>query len=373
MNIVARDRIEFAAKELGFVLFGVAPAVTPQGFHRLIDWLACGYGGDMHYFQNRLDAYGNLDRVLDGTRSVIVLGFPYRTIPPPQLASHHGRVARYAWGQADYHDLIHERLKSLTTLITDSHPGERARGVVDSAPVMEREFAQLAGLGWCGKNSLLLNRQQGSYFFLSCVLTTLDLPPTTTEPTDHCGTCTRCLDACPTDAFVSAGVLDSRRCISYQTIENRGEIPRELRDAIGNWLFGCDVCQEVCPWNRFGQTATDDLLWPAESSYPVDLIELLSLDESQFRARFRHTPLWRPRRRGLLRNAAICLGNAQETRAVMPLIALLGDDESIVRGAAVWSLAKINDRRGWVAIADAYTAERDESVRQEMEIALGTL
>lgn len=364
------DQLAQEAKSLGFTLFGIAPAVTPAGYHQLVEWIRAGYAAEMAYFESRLVAYRDPELVLKGVRSIIVLGFPYRTTEPTVPESHQGRVARYAWGAADYHDLLHERLKLLRKIIVSQCPNDEARGVVDSAPVMEREFAQLAGLGWTGKNSLLLSRQQGSYFFLSCLLTTLPFAATESFESDHCGTCTRCLDACPTDAFVSPGVLDSGRCISYQTIENRGPIPIELRDLIGNWVFGCDVCQDVCPWNRFSEPATEPQLWPLSQSDPIDLLQLLELDDDDFRARFRKTPLWRPRRRGLLRNAVICLGNAREVRAVEPLTRLLDDDEDIVRGAVAWALAKIGGEAAYVALSQRLPREKDPTVQEEICLAL---
>lgn len=359
-----------AAAGLGFELFGITAAVAPEGYSRLVQWIEAGYAADMNYFQERLPAYANLDRVLQDVRSVVVLGFPYRTAQPAGTLRHQGRIARYAWGTVDYHDLIHPRLKQLKQIINSRCPAEHSRGVVDSAPLLEREFAQLAGLGWAGKNSLLINRRQGSYFFLSCLLTTLVLPASKPHETDHCGTCRRCLDACPTDAFVSPGLLDSRRCISYLTIENRGIIPAELREGVGNWVFGCDVCQEVCPWNRFGNDAQEASLSPSKRSNPVDLLELITLNDEEFRNRFRSTPLWRPRRRGLLRNAAICLGNSREPRAVTALAELLTDDEAVIRGAAAWALGRIGGTQAFTALRQRSAVETDESVRAELRSAL---
>ncbi len=368
------QRLYGEAAELGFHLCGIAPAVTPQGAHRLVDWVEAGYAAGMGYFADRLEAYADPGRVLAGVRSILVLAYPYSTAQPVMPASHQGRIARYAWGSIDYHDLIHPRLKQLKETIRTACPEAESRGVVDTTPLMEREFAQLAGLGWTGKNSLLLNKHQGSYFFLACLLTTLDLPISEPHGTAHCGTCTRCLDACPTGAFAAPGVVDSRRCISYLTIEHRGAIPRELRPGIGNWLFGCDVCQEVCPWNRRAAantaetTATTPQLWPREGHNPVDLIELLALDEEGFRQRFRHTPLWRPRRRGILRNAAICLGNAREQQALVPLIQLLSDPEPLIRGAAGWALGQIGGQQA--ALHQRLQVEDDPEVRQELAAAL---
>jgi epoxyqueuosine reductase len=364
------ESLAIEAQALGFSLWGIAPAIAPRGYHDLIRWIEAGYSADMTYFEERIEAYGNLNRVLENVRSVIVLAFPYATVSPTLPRGLQARVARYAWGTADYHDLIHLRLKRLKAFIANSFPDAQSRGVVDSAPIMEREFAQLAGLGWTGKNTLLISPRQGSYFFLSCLLTTVDLPPSTPQQTDHCGTCTRCLDACPTQAFVAPGVLDSRRCISYHTIENRSDIPRELRSGMGQWLFGCDVCQEVCPWNRFEVEANDETLWPRADADPVELIDLLTLNEDQFREKFRKTPLWRPRRRGILRNAAICLGNARDARAVEPLTQLLYDPEPLIRVATVWALGQIGDASGLKAIADLANQEQDASVLHEIRLTL---
>jgi epoxyqueuosine reductase len=307
--------------------------------------------------------------------------FPYSSRPRsrPQntdtdASKAYGQIARYAWGSADYHDLIHPRLEALKRTIREACPQARSRGVVDTAPLMEREFAQLAGLGWAGKNSLLLNKQRGSYFFLACLLTTLELPASAAASA-HCGTCTRCLDACPTDAFPAPGVVDSRRCISYLTIEHRGPIPIELRAGIGDWLFGCDICQEVCPWNAKAQRVTDTdrgvatELVSRPASDPVDLADILALDETAFRARFRDTPLWRPRRRGILRNAAICAANARDTSAVPALIALLDDPDPLIRGAAAWALGQIGNQQ--TPLENRLRVEDDPQVRDELTMALG--
>ena len=362
-----------AASQLGFHLFGVAPAVTPEGYHRLVQWVQSGYAGHMTYLGDRLAAYRHPSGVLEGTRSLVVLGFPYRTAAPPEPAALEGRISRYAWGGADYHDLLHSRLKQLRQQILAEHPHAQVRGVVDSAPLMEREFAVLAGLGWTGKNTLLINKYEGSYFFLACLLTDLDLPADQPFNSDHCGTCRRCLDACPTDAFVQPGVLDSRRCISYLTIEHRGPIPLPLREGIGDWLFGCDVCQDVCPWNRRGSEASVPELWPVEANHPIDLIALLEMDDEAFRQRFRRTPLWRSRRRGVLRNAAICLGNARDPAAVPALASALSDCEPLIRGAAAWALGVIGGPTALAALQQHRPDEPDPQVIDEIDQAIGWL
>src|SRR3954452_24875178 len=237
------------AKELGFSLCGVCPAVRPPGAARLDEWLAAGYAGQMHYLADRREAYHDPNRVLDGVRSIVMLAMDYRTADPVDANAGQGRVSRYAWGEADYHDLIHERLDQMAGFLHDRVPEARVRGVVDTAPLLEREFAQLAGLGWIGKNTLLLSRDEGSWFFLAALLTDIELVYDAPHESDHCGTCRACLDACPTSAFPQPYLLDASRCISYLTIELRDAIPTELRSGMGDWVFGCDVCQDVCPWN----------------------------------------------------------------------------------------------------------------------------
>ncbi len=222
------DEIEHRARELGFSNVGFCPAVEPAGLGRFHEWLERGYAGSMRYLENRKAAYAHPQHVLDGARSLVMLTVDYKTTEPKSADRGYGRVSRYAWGTADYHDWIHGQLRQLVAQIQQLDPGCTVRGVVDTAPLLERDFAQLAGLGWIGKNTLLLNRQQGSLFFLAAIVTDLELAYNLAPESDHCGTCTACLDACPTDAFPEPYVLDARKCISYLTIELRDDIPREL-------------------------------------------------------------------------------------------------------------------------------------------------
>jgi epoxyqueuosine reductase len=328
------------AQRLGFALSGVCPAVSPPGFARFQEWLDTGFAGEMRYLTDRAAAYEHPQHVLDGVRSILMLAMPYRTEEPGPLAPGQGRVSRYAWSH-DYHELIWRRLDELAAWLSTQSMDCRVRGVVDTAPLLEREFAQLAGLGWVGKNTLLLNKDLGSWFFLAALLTDLELDYDAPYAADHCGTCTACLDACPTDAFVAPYVLDARKCISYLTIELRTQIPESLRAGVGEWLFGCDVCQDVCPWNTREHNAahTDEpALQPVEGMNPIDLIALFDLDEEAFRRRFRHTPLWRAKRRGLLRNAAIVLGNRPADAAIPAFMKGLSDSEPLVREACAWAL-----------------------------------
>ena len=360
------ESIKSAALDIGFDWCGICPAVAPPGLDRFHQWLESGYHGEMEYLASRKHAYAHPKHVLDGVRSIVMLATGYDSVAPKPLTPGSGRVSRYAWGQGDYHDLIHQRLRLLKEQVLRWQPDASVRGVVDTAPLMEREFAVLAGLGWQGKNTLLLNKQVGSWFFLAALLLDLELPYDPATLTDHCGTCRACLDACPTNAFVQPYLLDATRCISYLTIELRGPIPGELRKPMGHWVFGCDVCQDVCPWNRKSEPSHCQAFFPAENMNPFELRDLFRMDDTQFRARFRKTPLWRPRRRGLLRNAAIVLGNQSDPASIPALILGLGDPEPLVRGAAAWALHQFQDPRAKTALRERLAIETDSQVRQEL-------
>jgi epoxyqueuosine reductase len=362
------------AGRLGFSLAGVCPAITPAGFSQLAQWIAQGYAGQMDYIPRRYQAYSHPRYVLDGARCLLVLAANYRTREPARIQPGQGRISRYAWGD-DYHEVLHQRLGRLADFLRQLVPQALVRGVVDTAPLMEREFAQLAGLGWAGKNTLLLHRELGSWFFLCVLLTDIELVCDAPHETDHCGTCRACLDACPTSAFVDARLLDSRRCISYLTIEHKGPIPRELRPLVGDWVFGCDICQEVCPWNHKHPPSGHQSFAPRAGHDPLDLIGLFSLDDAAFRAMFRHTPLWRPRRRGLLRNAAIVLGNHPTPEALPALARGLADEEPLVRGASAWALGSYLQPGATARdlLASRLANETDPEVRHEIEWSLGEM
>jgi epoxyqueuosine reductase len=362
--------IKQQAGELGFSLFGVCPAAPPTGLARFDEWLAAGYAGQMHYLADRRDAYADPNRILDGARSVVMLAMNYRTAEAARPGAGEGRVSRYAWGEADYHDLLRDRLNRLADRLREQVPAAKVRGVVDRAPLLEREFAQLAGLGWIGKNTLLINRQQGSWFFLGALLTDVELAYDSAHEADHCGTCRACLDACPTGAFPQAYVLDASRCISYLTIELREAMPRDLRAGIGGWLFGCDVCQDVCPWNSRAPQSREADFEPRADSNPIDLVGLFELDDEAFRRRFRNTPLWRAKRRGLLRNAAIVLGNRPTRDAIPALVRGLNDPEPLIRGACAWALGCHPCAAAAESLASRREVETDAEVVREIEEAL---
>ena len=363
------EALKSDAERLGFGLAGVTPAVTPLGIERFEIWLEAGYAGQMHYLPDRKDAYAHPDSILDGVKSLLMLGRSYRTIEPSPTPAGTGRVSRYSWGR-DYHDRIHDDLRLLADALRSRVPDARVRGVVDTAPLLEREFAQRAGLGWIGKNGLLLNRQAGSWFFLAALLTDVELDYDPPEESDHCGSCTACLDACPTDAFVSPYVLDSRRCISYLTIELRDAVPESLREGMGDWVFGCDVCQDVCPWNHRTPTCDDIDFLPRPDSDPLPLADLFDLDEASFRKRFRGSPLWRARRRGLLRNAAINLGNHPTAEGEQALAKGLIDAEPLVRGASAWALGQCGTTGAIKRLTAQGAVEQEAEVRAEIQRAL---
>jgi epoxyqueuosine reductase len=356
--------IRDAAAALGFARCGFSSAEPLPRERFLRDWLAAGLGGEMIYLRRRFHARLDARRLVPWVRSVISLAFPYPPPPPPPAdwrGELRGRVAGYARG-GDYHREVGGRLRRLAACIAGLGTGIEARVYVDTGPVLEREWAARGGLGWFGKNTMILDRRLGSWFFLAEILTNLVLPDETRED-DHCGSCRRCLDACPTGALADGFRLDARRCISYLTIEHRGAIPIALRPGMGNWIFGCDVCQQVCPWNDAADPRDTDALHPR-------LPELLTLDATAFRARFGHTALERTKRRGLLRNAAVALGNSGNPDAVPCLIPALRDPERLVRGHAAWALGRLGGRRAREAVEGARGAESDAWVRREMEAAL---
>jgi len=341
-------QLKLQAGKLGFCEPRIAPAVEPGRFPQFLQWLENGYAGEMHYLETRREAYRHPDSILDGVSTLLIMAVPYSTAKRGDLTPGTGRIARYASGKIDYHDWIHERLKILGNWLQLHAPSasnhqqpHRWRGVVDTAPLLEREFAQIAGLGWIGKNTLLLNRTLGSYFFLATLLTNLPLPCDESFWEDHCGSCTACLDACPTDAFVSPRVLDATRCISYLTIEARGLPSLELRPGISDWLYGSDVCQEVCPWNRKAPSIVEPNFLPQDKLTQLPLASLLEMSEAEFRDFFRHTPFWRAKRRGLLRNAAIVAANTKNAQCIPSLLRLLTDQEELIRAASVWALSQM--------------------------------
>jgi epoxyqueuosine reductase len=337
-------RIKDYAADLGFELVGIAPASPADGFDRLQTWLDQGFAGEMDYMKRHSEARRHPAAVLPNVRSVIMVGMNYFDGPGDTNDSiavpGRGRVARYARGP-DYHDLLRTRLQELLQHIQEIVPAAQGRPVADTAPLLERDFARRAGLGWLGKNTMLINTRLGSYFFLGALLLNIELRTDPPHVSSHCGSCTACLDACPTQAFAAPGQLDSRRCISYLTIELKRPIPEPFRHALDGWVFGCDICQEVCPWNRKAPETSEPALRLASDLRSLDLVELLLMSEADFRRRFRRTALMRAKRRGLLRNAAIILGSRRDRSALSALAHAAADQDPIICEAASWAIAQI--------------------------------
>lgn len=337
------QHIKTQALAVGFDLVGIAPAQASAELTFFGRWLDAGYAGEMQYLQRSADRRRDLQQVLPRVQSVIVCGLNYDTDVPystMQQDPRRGWIARYAWG-ADYHDVLQEKLTQLQHDIAAVLPEPAASKIyVDTGPVVERVYAKYAGLGWFGKNTCLLEKRFGSWLLLGEVLLTLPLAYDQPVPA-HCGTCTRCLDACPTQAFVAPYVLDARKCIAYLTIELKGSIPEALRPQMGSHIFGCDICQDVCPWNRKRQVTTTPALQPCPQHVSPLLAELAQLTPEAFRQRFRGTPMERSKRRGLLRNVCVAMGNAGDA-AFRPLLeTLLDDAEALVREHAAWAIARL--------------------------------
>jgi len=330
------QQLKDEARRLGFDAVGIARAGAADHFDRFQRWLADGCAGEMDYLTRHAEARRHPSSILVNVRSVVMLALNYGVEPTTTGLP----VARYALGQ-DYHEVLWERLSVLLAWVKERVPDCVGRGVVDTAPLLERDFARRAGLGWFGKNTMLLNKRLGSYLFLAALLLDIDLPSDAAHETSHCGTCRACLDACPTNAFPAPGVLDARRCLSYHTIELRGPVPEEFRPAFTGWLFGCDICQEVCPWNRKAPQGTDPAFAPREDLVSLDPLEVLTLTEEEFRRRFRGTALKRTKRRGLVRNAALIVGNRGDRSALPLLERLLSDPEPVIAEASAWAMERI--------------------------------
>ena len=366
------EKIKEAAQQLGFALVGISPVMSPPHEESFARWLRRELAGELEYMRRTESLRRDPRRLVPWAKSVISVGMNYYTAfpRPPMSSQPNGWISRYAWGE-DYHNVIKRRLESLLERIRIIHgtPVE-GRPFVDGGPVLERDFAGVAGLGWIGKNTQLISPKKGSWFFLGELF--VDLPLTYDRPLrDRCGKCDLCLKACPTGAFVGPYVLDARRCISYLTIELKGFIPRHLRPLIGDHIFGCDICQEVCPYNVKAEPTTDQAYQPKTGLHAPQLIPLLSLDQEAFRIRFRGSPILRAKRRGLLRNVAVALGNIQSPEALPALIGALDDDEALVRGHVAWALGRIGGAQAAAALQRRLVTEQDGEVIGEIEEALG--
>ncbi len=326
------------AHELGFALCRIAPCIAPPHAAEFRAWLADGRAGEMTWLERNQDRRTDPQQVLPGARSVVVLGMNYWQ--GDEAGSLPGRIARYAWGD-DYHDLIEKKLTALDDWLTTQ--GGRQRHYVDTGPVLERDFAALAGAGWHGKSTMLIHPKLGTWFFLAEILTTLDLEADG-PMADHCGKCTRCMTACPTQAITAPQQLDARRCISYLTIENKGAIPEEFRVAMGDRIYGCDDCLTACPWNRFAQESHESSFAAREYVHGWALRDFLALDDDGFRALFRKSPIKRIKRRGFLRNVCVALGNIGTRDDLPALEKAAHDPEPLIAEHAAWAIARIYER-----------------------------
>ncbi len=364
-----RSRLAHEARALGFDAIGItAPGTIERAGRHFLDFIASGAHGDMDWLaaqpERRIDPRGLWPEV----RSVVMLGVNYGPDQDPLaiLARRtHAAISVYAQGD-DYHDLIKKRLKALARWLVATAPSD-VKVFVDTAAVMEKPLAQTAGLGWQGKHTNLVSREFGSWLFLGAIYTTLELPRDEAEH-DHCGSCRACLEICPTAAFPAPYKLDARRCISYLTIENKGQIPRAFRKAIGNRIYGCDDCLAACPWNKFAQAGREAKLAPRDELRAPSLAELARLDDAAFRALFTKSPIKRIGRDRFLRNVLIAIGNSGDAALAEEARRLLADASPLVRGAAVWALGRLMAREELAAIKSAaLDRESDDSVREEWQ------
>ena len=346
-----KEVIRRRAKELGFDDCRVTTAAAPESASHFQNWLERQHHGEMGYLARNAPKRVDPQKVLPGAKSVITLAASYASpdqqgseIPYSALRTpHSGVVARYA-RYADYHEILGERLQDLTVFLSElGGQGTRSLWYVDTGPLLERDLAQRAGLGFVGKHTNLISRRLGNWIFLSEIITTLELPPDAPEK-NLCGSCARCITACPTRAITARFQLDARLCISYLTIELKGAIPEELRPAIGNRIYGCDDCLAVCPWNRFAQQGQLMRAHARPELATPDLLALLSLDEEGFQSRFAGTPMLRTKRRGLLRNVCVALGNTGDAGALPALEKAAADPEPLISEHARWAIARIRKR-----------------------------
>jgi epoxyqueuosine reductase len=369
MTIISNNSLNLKIHSLGFDTFGIcAPELPAHAAKGLSEYLASGHHGDMEWMQTRAEMRGDTHKLWPDAKSVIVVGHNYAppTNPMDKLAHKHtGNISVYAQNE-DYHDVMKKKLKELARWMVAEYGGD-VKVFVDTAPLMEKPLAEMAGLGWQGKHTCIVSREYGSWLFLGAVFTSVNLLPppaggnrgeaaekTTAAPPyvppvnggdntlSHCGTCTRCIDVCPTQAIIAPHKLDARKCISYLTIEHKGHIPMEYRKAIGNRIYGCDDCLAVCPWNKFAETAKESAYHARESLAAPDLKDLVVLDDAAFRELFRKSPIKRIGRNRFVRNVCIAIGNTHDASYTTLLTPLLHDESELVREAASWAASVLS-------------------------------
>ena len=343
------EQIKLIAAEAGFDLCGIAPVQEFPELARFPQWIADGHAGEMKYLESRNDSgqlrRASLNLVFPWARSVVVCAVNYNAPHPYSTDVHdpaRGWISRYAWSREDYHDSVLRRLREVEGKLKELCQPEaiESRSYVDTGPIVERVYAKYAGVGWLGKNTCLINQKMGSWLFLGVIITSLELTPDLAAP-DRCGTCTRCIDACPTHAFIGPHQLDSNKCIAYLTIEKRGAIPEELREGIGNQVFGCDICQDVCPWNRKAPATNKPEFQPRAGLVNPALAWLAEISEEEFREVFRGSAVKRAKRDGLRRNALIAIGNSADRSALPVTERVSSDPNPVVADAANWATNKL--------------------------------
>ena len=367
------ERIKARALTIGFDLVGVSPVEAPTHSQAFADWIQQSYQGDMAYLARTADRRLHPGLHLAWARSAVAVGLNYNTHRMRSDATEgiRGWISGYAWGD-DYHDVMRVMLDRLGVAVNEEGGREvQARAFVDAGPVTDREIAARAGIGWYGKNTNLLALGMGSYFFLGELFLGLPLDGDWPLP-NNCGQCRLCLDACPTNAFVGPYVLDARRCISYLTIEQKGAIPRDLRSSMGAHIFGCDTCQDVCPYNTKCRPTKEPAFWSRPGLHAPELIPLLDLTEGQFKVKFRGSPILRAKRWGFLRNVCVALGNSRRPEAVPALARTLREDpDALVRAHAAWALGRIAQPAAALELRSAAAREADDEVREEIRDARG--
>lgn len=359
------NRVRKRAWELGFERFGIARAEVGEASERFRQWLEKNFDGEMAYMARGLEKRSDLDKVLKGVKSVVCLTTNYLTEDKDMDFLNNrkiGDISLYALNE-DYHDVIKPRLKKLEATIQETFPSCRTKIYTDTGPVLEKPLSQKAGIGWIGKHTNLLTEGAGSWYFLSEILVDVELPESR-EAENHCGTCRECIDICPTQAIIAPYVLDSRRCISYLTIELKGIIPIEFRKAIGNRIYGCDDCQIVCPWNSYA-VKTEDPAFKDPNRTRL-LLDLIQLDDEGFRQRFRKSPVKRTKRRGLLRNVAVAIGNSGNPEAVPVLLKALEDPEPLIRAHVVWALGELLREKALPVVREKLAHENEPMVLEEI-------
>jgi epoxyqueuosine reductase len=368
-SLTARIRRE--AARLGFCKAGIVPAGPLPRSAAFDAWLGRGMHGEMAYMARQANKRKYPDLLMESARTFLVLATNYYSTGALNSEPLKGRISRYAWGE-DYHSLMQDRLNRLRDFILLEAPQAQALCYVDAGPVMEKAWGAASSLGWMGKHTNLISREFGSWFFLGIILLNLELDYDTNEK-DHCGSCSRCISACPTGAIVEPYVVDARFCISYLTIELRGPIPPSMRPLIGNRIFGCDDCQEACPWNRFAAQAPEMQFQPGEGNWMPDLIPLVNLTPDQFNDRFRESAIRRAQRDGFVRNVVVALGNSHSSEAIPALGMALNDRSPLVRGHTAWALGQIASEHARGLLQAALAGEANPEVRAEIEDSLQNL